>query len=411
MKAAVLARELGAVASLVFLLLLLTTGWGLMASYVPSAVEAFASVLDLRQSGVAGRFLRSLHERASSALVVAGFLYLLASFLEGRLAEQRKAFWLALGVYGLVLAACFTGFLLPMDQNAYWGSLVRLGIVETAPGVGGTAASLLRGGETLNASTLARFYTLHVSVLPFLLAFALLLLYFEAEGVLADEGRRRRALLSALAILGLTFAAAALLPAPLEPRANPADTAYVPRPEWYFTWLFELGKYVEGHEWIRSLLLPAVGGALVLALPFLTPASLPRRGALAAGFLLVVAGLTGLSHYEDRRLLQKPTYEQALGDRAAHVFATECRDCHGPFGRGDGEQARESQLKVADFTSPDFWKNITPDRMRESIREGRGEDMPAFGRKLGEDEIAAMIRLIEERFRPRSPAPAASSAK
>jgi ubiquinol-cytochrome c reductase cytochrome b subunit len=402
MKAVVFTRELAAVTSLVLLLLLLTTGFGLMASYVPSTAEAFASVLDLRQSGALGRLLRSLHERAATGLVVAGFLYLLAGFLEGRLGEQRRAFWLALGAYVLVLAACFTGFLLPMDQNAYWGSLVRLGIVETAPGMGPTAASMLRGGEGLNASTLPRFYALHVSLLPFLFTLLLLLLSSEARSALADESRRRRALLEALAVLLLAFAAAAAWPTPLEPRANPADTTYVPRPEWYFTWLFELGKYVEGHEWIRSLLLPVAGGGLLVALPFLSPASLARRLAWAAAALLVIAGLTGFSRYEDRRLLPKPTYEQAIADRAAQVFAAECRDCHGPAGHGDGEEARKSALKVPDFHSPDFWKDATPERMAESIREGRGEDMPSFRRLLRDDEIEAMVRRIEERFRPQA---------
>jgi ubiquinol-cytochrome c reductase cytochrome b subunit len=401
MKAVIRARELAAVAGLVLLLLLLTTGFGLMASYVPSSAEAFASVLDLRQSGALGRFLRSLHERASSGLVVAGFVYLLAAFLEGRLAEERKAFWLALGAYGLVLAACFTGFLLPMDQNAYWGSLVRLGIVETAPMVGPTAASVLRGGDGLNATTLPRFYALHVSLLPFLLALLLLLLAFEARSVLADEARRRRALREALAALVLAFAVAAVWPAPLEPAANPADTSYVPRPEWYFTWLFELGKYVEGHEWIRSLLLPVAGGSLLLLLPFLSPASLQRRAAWAAGAVLAIAGLTGVSRYEDRLLPPKPTYEQALGDRAAFVFATVCRDCHGASGHGDGEQAKSSALDVPDFNSAEFWKGTTREEMEQAVREGRGEDMPSFRRKLRDDEIAALVRRIEERFRPR----------
>jgi ubiquinol-cytochrome c reductase cytochrome b subunit len=403
MKAVVFTRELAAAASLVFLLLLLTTGFGLMASYVPSSAEAFASVLDLRQSGALGRLLRSLHERASSGLVSAGFLYLLAGFLEGRLAEQRKAFWLALGAYGIVLAACFTGFLLPMDQNAYWGSLVRLGIVETAPAVGLTAASLLRGGESLNTATLPRFYALHVTLLPFLLVLLLLVIGSEARAALEDGDRRRRALGAALATMVLAFLVAALWPTPLEPRANPADTSYVPRPEWYFTWLFQLGKYVEGHEWIRSLLLPLAGGSLLVALPFLSPASLRRRGALAAGALLVVFGLTGLSSYEDLRLPPKPSYEQALGDRAAEVFATVCRDCHGPSGHGDGEQARISALDVPDFNSADFWKDTTREEMEQAIREGRGEDMPSFRRKLRDDEIAALVRRIEERFRPRTP--------
>lgn len=396
-------REVGAVASLVFLVLLATTGWGLMASYVPSTAEAFASVLYLRQQGGLGVLLRSLHHHAASAVVVSGFAYLLASFLEGRVHEQRKAWWAAGATFALVLASAFTGFLLPMDQNAYWGTLVRIGIVETAPAIGGAAADLLRGGGTSNASTLPRFYALHVSVLPFLAFLVLLLLLPEVKAVAADPSRRARALVVAFLLLGLGIALALAIPAPLEPRAHPADTAYVPRPEWYFTWLFELGKYVEGFEWVRSFLVPAAGLSVLVALPFLPPGTRELRGLLAAGGGLFLAALTGLSHYEDRRLPPKPSHEQAVAARAAETYATECRECHGAGGKGDGAEARRFALEPPDFTAADFWKDTPVARMKGSIRDGRGEDMPAFGKKLGEEDIGALAELLQARFRPVDP--------
>ncbi len=404
MKGVALLREVSAVGSLLFLALLATTGWGLMASYVPSTAEAFDTVVYLRRQGETGAFLRSLHCQAASALVVSGFLYLLASFLEGRLFAQRRAWWAAVALYTLVLASAFTGFLLPMDQNAYWGTLVRLGIVETAPVLGPVAAELLRGGEAQNASTLPRFYALHVSVLPFFALLLLLLFLPDVRAAWGDPQRRRRAMGAAFLLLFLAFALALAAPAPLEPRARPWDTAYVPRPEWYFTWLFQLGKYVEGFEWIRSLLVPVLGMGLAVALPFLPVGTPAQRGAAAAAGGLFLAGLTGLSRYEDRWLPPRPSHEQALAARAAEAFATECRDCHGPRGRGDGPQARTFSLDVPDFNTPAFWNERTTSRLKQSIREGRGEDMPAFGKKLTEDEIDAVIGLLQARFRP-SPSP------
>lgn len=400
MKTLALLRETSAVACLLLLVLLATTGWGLMASYVPSAAEAFASVVYLRQQGGPGAFLRSLHYHASSAVVVAGLLYLLATFLEGRLFEQRRAWWAAAALFVLVLVLCFTGFLLPMDQNAYWGTLVRLGIVETAPGLGTAAGDLLRGGGTINASTLPRFYALHVSVLPFLVGVVLVLLLPAAKALASDPLRRRRALAAAFLLLFVIFGLALAAPAPLEPRASPADPAYVPRPEWYFTWLFQLGKYVESFEWIQSLVVPAVGVGLAVALPFLPAGTPALRAALAAAVLLLLAGLTGLSRYEDRLLPPKPSYEQALDTRAAETFATECRDCHGAGGKGDGPQARTFGLAMPDFTAADFWKDTPRARMKVSIRDGRGEDMPAFGEKLADEDIEALVARLRERFHP-----------
>src|SRR4030042_952467 len=53
------------------------------------------------------------------------------------------------------------------------------------------------------------------------------------------------AIVSLLVFLALV-ALAALLGAPLEAHADPSDTSYTPRPEWYFMFLFQLLKYFPG---------------------------------------------------------------------------------------------------------------------------------------------------------------------
>src|SRR5574341_1270540 len=50
--------------------------------------------------------------------------------------------------------------------------------------------------------------------------------------------------------------------APLEARANPADTTYTPRPEWYFLFLFQLFKKFPGQlEVVGVVLIPKIGRA------------------------------------------------------------------------------------------------------------------------------------------------------
>lgn len=389
-------REASAAAGLVLLLLLALSGWALMAGYVPSDAEAFASVLFSTRQTSLGAFLRSAHVYAASGLVVVGAAYLLAAYLSGSYRRDPRAWWLPLSLYLAVLGLCFTGFLLPMDQGAYWGTVVRLGIVETAPLAGPPLADFLRGGPTFNASTLPRFHALHVSVLPF----AALVLLLPLLPAVRDRLRAGAAPLPAVAalVLAAIYVLATVWPAALEPRADPADTEYVPRPEWYFLWLFELGKYLEAVPWVRSLILPAAGLGFLYALPLLRPQSAARRATVAAVWCLAWIALTGLARWEDRALPPKPTYAQAQEARAASNYREHCLDCHGETGRGDGPQARAFGLDARDFTDPDFWKETNEERILASIRDGRGEDMPAFGKRLDAEQIEALVAYLENRF-------------
>jgi mono/diheme cytochrome c family protein len=397
MRLASMLRAVGAAASLLLLVVLATSGWGLMSGYVPSETEAFDAILYLRRQGGSGPFLRSAHVLAASALVVSGALALLSRLVRGVAPAERRPWWLAVSLYLVVLGFCFTGFLLPMDQNAYWGTRIRLGIVETVPVLGGALADLLRGGGALNASTLPRFYALHVSVLPV----AALLLALGLRREVGEAFRRSpgRWLAFTAVSLGLLYLAAWRIPAPLEPRASAADTTYVPRPEWYFLWLFQLGKYLEAVPWLQSLVVPAGVVGILYAVPLLRPGR-PVRAGLAGGMVLGWLAFTGLALYDDRDLPPRPAYEEAMAAWAETGYREECRSCHGESGKGDGSQARAFDLEARDFTSPDFWGRTSRERMRAAVRDGVGKDMPAFGRKLGHEQIEALLELIERRFRP-----------
>src|SRR3972149_8169550 len=74
------------------------------------------------------------------------------------------------------------------------------------------------------------------------------------------------ALLVFLALVALAY----ILGAPLEERANPADTSYTPRPAWYFLFLFQLLKYFPGRlEVIGVFVIPTLAILVLLSLPFL----------------------------------------------------------------------------------------------------------------------------------------------
>jgi ubiquinol-cytochrome c reductase cytochrome b subunit len=77
-----------------------------------------------------------------------------------------------------------------------------------------------------------------------------------------------REALTAAAVFVVLVLLAALTKPPLEAVANPTASGYVPRPEWYFLWLFQLLKYFKGNlEVVGTFLVPAVAVVLLLAIP------------------------------------------------------------------------------------------------------------------------------------------------
>jgi quinol-cytochrome oxidoreductase complex cytochrome b subunit len=64
------------------------------------------------------------------------------------------------------MAMSFTGYLLPFDQRAYWATIVGVNINGTGPFVGPFLSDFLRGGAEFGATTLSRFYAIHMLLIP-----------------------------------------------------------------------------------------------------------------------------------------------------------------------------------------------------------------------------------------------------
>jgi quinol-cytochrome oxidoreductase complex cytochrome b subunit len=103
---------------------------------------------------------------------------MLRVFITGSYKKPRELNWVA-GVVLLLLTLVFgfTGYLLPWDQKALWGSTVGSEIMGVVPFIGDQLLALLRGGPDITALTLTRFYGIHMLVLP-LLTFAFLGFHF-----------------------------------------------------------------------------------------------------------------------------------------------------------------------------------------------------------------------------------------
>src|SRR5438034_3591452 len=154
-------------ATLFLFLLQAITGMFLAVYYAPTPDHAYDSIRYIETQVLFGPFVRGLHHWGASAMVVAIGLHMLQVFLYGAYKPPRELMWMV-GVLLLLLTMgfAFTGYLLPWDQNAYWATQVGINMVGSVPVVGTFLVKVMRGGDTLGALTLSRFFAVHVLFLP-----------------------------------------------------------------------------------------------------------------------------------------------------------------------------------------------------------------------------------------------------
>lgn len=73
------------------------------------------------------------------------------------------------------------------------------------------------------------------------------------------------------------------------------------------------------------------------------------------------------------------------------VWEANCLVCHGADGRAQTEEGRKK--KARNLADPRWQESVSDERLLRSISRGR-EDMPAFGRKLSEEQMKALVAEI-----------------
>ncbi len=263
------------------------TGVFLEMNYTPSPPQAYLDILALRSDTWFGDLLRNVHHWSANLLVVVAVLHLLRVFFTGGHRPPRELNWL-LGVVMLllVLAANFTGYLLPWDQLAFWAITVGSSIISYIPLAGSFLSRLLLGGPEVGAPTLLTFYSLHISFIP-LGILAIMSYHFwrvrkdggltvpkgvemqeapKAERVTTIPHLVRRELVWAVAWMAIILIWAILVSAPLEGIANPEVSPNPAKAPWYFLGIQEL--LLHFHPFVGAILIPTLALGALAFLPF-----------------------------------------------------------------------------------------------------------------------------------------------
>jgi quinol-cytochrome oxidoreductase complex cytochrome b subunit len=154
-------------ASLTAFLVQLVTGLVLAMYYRPDPNTAYESVVHITNDVTLGWLVRGMHKWGASVFIILMFFHMARVFLFGAYKYPRELNWI-IGVLLLVLGMLegFTGYLLPFDQTAYWATVVGINLNGTAPFAGPFLAQFLQGGANIGEDTLAKFYAIHMLLVP-----------------------------------------------------------------------------------------------------------------------------------------------------------------------------------------------------------------------------------------------------
>lgn len=297
----------------------IVTGVLLMVYYRPAPETAYESIHHIMTRMHFGWLIRGLHAWGANIMILLLVAHMFRTFVMGTFKKPRELTWvIGVFIFAVVLVFGFTGYLLPWNQVAYWATTVGTEIAGAIPVLGDPVKTLLRGGDAVGGETLSRFYVLHVTVFPWILAglVAVHILLVRLHGLSPLEPVGGEPVLSEktglrfypdhvakesvvfMVFFTLLVLIVFLIPPELGEKADAYRSPEGVKPEWYFLPTYQLLKYLPK---ILGIFVSVVPFVLLLLWPFLdrTPARRPSKrplsmtigtGALAVAVLFGVVG-------------------------------------------------------------------------------------------------------------------------
>lgn len=412
---------LGSLCAALFLLLAVT-GMVLAMYYSPAPDKAYQSIGYIMNDVPLGKLLRGLHHWGAGAMVLAVFLHLFSVFFNGSFKAPRELTWIV-GVLLLfvTLGLGFTGYLLPWDQKAYWATVVAAAIPGDIPIIGDAITSLILGGP-VSGFTITRFYAIHMLVLPALmLLFIVFHIYLvRLHGVSEHKSKKSsnsgevteaklyrfypehlgRSSIVFFVVFCIIIALSIYGEIPKEDIVGTVDESYLPRPEWYFMWIFQLLTYFSGStEVIGSLGIPTLCVVVLLGLPWIEKSihvgMAKRPLATAVGVTsaivmvyLTITGFAGARDYGETILLPTRQLTQTEDLGLQTYVKQDCAYCHQILGEGG--------RRVGPDLSNIKRKERSPEYLAAFVKNPQAESyfsiMPKYD--LKQEELVAMAEFM-----------------
>ncbi|HCY61831.1 MAG TPA: cytochrome b [Oxalobacteraceae bacterium] len=159
----------GSLAMLV-LVIQIVSGIFLVMHYKPDANLAFASVEYIMRDVPWGWLVRYMHSTGASAFFIVVYLHMTRGLLYGSYRKPRELIWLfGVGIFLMLMAEAFMGYLLPWGQMSYWGAQVIVNLFGAIPFIGPDLSLWIRGDYVVSDATLNRFFSFHVIAVPLVL--------------------------------------------------------------------------------------------------------------------------------------------------------------------------------------------------------------------------------------------------
>ncbi|SHN60355.1 cytochrome b N-terminal domain-containing protein [Desulfovibrio litoralis] len=417
---------LGTLCAVAFIIMTIT-GMILAFYYVPSPDKAWDSVQFITNEVPFGSLVRGLHHWGAGTMVLLVFCHLMINYLNGSFMAPRQITWVTGAfLFFVVLGLGFTGYLLPWDMKAYWATIVGANIPNSYPGIGNFITRFILGGDGMSGFTLSRFYAVHTLILPAcLLIFMAMHIYLIRVHNLSDPRERvageklpeetgkpyrffpehmnRSSIAMAILLVGL-FSLAYFVPVHMEDKAGTFIADYLPRPEWYYMWLFQLLTYFSGTwDMIGSLVIPIGGALLVLFVPFISESRMkgiinrPISLAIGTTFIVCVTFLTVMAYQEAKpynKTIVIPsgtlTTEQKAGLK---IFVErECAYCHNILGKGGHRTGPDLSNVVRKHRTAKYLANY----IEKPTSVFPSSTMPAYALKPEElNNLAAFILSLD----------------
>ncbi|MFF4711639.1 cytochrome bc complex cytochrome b subunit [Streptomyces eurythermus] len=310
-------------------------------SYVPLQgqlmSEAFNSTLHISFDVRGGLLIRQIHHWGAIVFLAGMFVHMMRVFFTGAFRKPREVNWLfGFLLFVLGMFTGFTGYSLPDDLLSGTGVRIAEGLVLSVPIVGTYISFFLFGGEFPGHDFVARFYSIHILLLPGimlgLMVAHLILVFYHKHTQFAGPGKTEKNVVGmpllpvymakAGGFFFLVFGVLAVLAAVAQINPIWAMGPYRPdqvstgaQPDWYMGFSEGFVRVmpgweinVAGHTLVLGVLIPLIVFGLMLVsiavYPFIEswitgdkrehhildrPRNAPTRTALGVGWLVFFA--------------------------------------------------------------------------------------------------------------------------